>query len=101
MCIKEKDYLPVINALVFTATFTRPENCEIRFLFLNRNKASNVHDFVNNLNHITNWYTIDVILGDFNINYFDEKESHYLKNILESGLSANCEQTNIFIRKSS
>jgi len=53
-------------------------------LFLYRNKASNVHDFVNNLNHITNWYTIDVILGDFNINYFDDKESHYLKNILES-----------------
>ena len=84
--IKEKEYLPVINALLFTAVFIRRENCEIRFLFLYRNKAANVHDFVNNLNDITNWYTIDVILGDFNINYFDEKESHSLKNIFESTL---------------
>ena len=43
-------------------------------------------DFVNNLNHIINWYTIDVILGDFNVNYFNEKGSHNLKNILESTL---------------
>ena len=33
-----------------------------------------MNEFVNNLNHIINWYSIDVILGDFNINYFDEKE---------------------------
>lgn len=49
-------------------------------------ESSNVHDFVNNLSHITNAYTFDVILGDFNINYFNEKESHNLKNILESRL---------------
>ena len=86
MSISEKEYLPVINALMFTAVFSTRENCEIRFLFLYRKQDSNVHDFVNNLNHITNWYRIDVILGDFNINYFDEKESHNLKNILESTL---------------
>ena len=84
--INEKEYVPVINALIFTAVFSTLENCEIRCLFLYRKQASNVHDFVNNLNHITNWYTIDVILGDFNINYFNEKESHSLKNILESTL---------------
>ena len=55
-------------------------------MFLYRKQTSNVHDFVNNLNHILNWYTVDVILGDFNINYFDEKESYNLKNILESTL---------------
>ena len=86
LSISEKEYLPVINALMFTAVFSTRENCEIRFLFLYRKQDSNVHDFVNNLNHITNWYRIDVILGDFNINYFDEKESHHLKNILESTL---------------
>ena len=86
VCIKEKEYFPLINALMFTAVFTRRENCEIRFLFLYKNKASTVHDFVNNLTHVTNWYTIDVILGDFNINYFYEKESHNLRNILESSL---------------
>ena len=84
--INEKEYLPVINALIFTAVFSTQENCEIRFLFLYRKQASNVHDFVNNINHITNWYTIDVILGDFNINYFNEQESHSLQNILESTL---------------
>ena len=84
--IKEKEYLPVINGLMFTTVFTRQENCEIRFLFLYRKKSSNLNNFVNNLDHITNWYTIDVILGDFNINYFDEKESHNLKNILENKL---------------
>ena len=29
--IKEKEYLPVINALMFKADFTRQENCEIKF----------------------------------------------------------------------
>ena len=84
--IREKEYIPVVNALMFTTVFTGRGNCEIRFLLLYRKQASNVHDFVNNLNHIINWYTVDVILGDFNINYFDEKESHNLKNILESTL---------------
>ena len=86
VCIKEKEYFPVINGLMFTTVFTSRKNCQMRFLFLYRKQASNVHDFVNNLNHIINWYTIDVILGDFNINYFDEKESHNLKNILENTL---------------
>ena len=71
---------------MFTTVFTTQENCEMRFLFLYRKKSSNLNNFVNNLYHITNWYTIDVILGDFNINYFDEKESHNLKNILENKL---------------
>ena len=84
--IREKEYLPVINGLMFTTIFTGRENCEMTFLFLYRKQAFNVHDFVNNLAHITNWYTIDVILGNFNINYFDEKESHNLRNILESKL---------------
>ena len=84
--IKEKEYLPVINGLMFTIVFTRQENCEMRFWFIYRKQSSNVHDFASNLNHITNWYTIDVILGDFNINYFDAKESHNLKTKLESTL---------------
>ena len=62
VCITEKEYLPVINALMFTAVFSTRENCEIRFLFLYRKQASNVRDFVNNVNHITNGQTIDVIL---------------------------------------
>ena len=84
--ISEKEYFPVINGLMFTTVFTGRGNCEMRFLLLYRKQASNVQDFVNDLNHIVNWYTIDVILGDFNINYFDEKESQYLKNILENTL---------------
>ena len=84
--ISEKEYFPVINGLMFTTVFTSRGNCEMTFLLLYRKQASNVQDFVNDLNHIVNWYTIDVILGDFNINYFDEKESQYLKNILENTL---------------
>ena len=63
---------------MFTTIFTGRENCEMTFLFLYRKQAFNIHDFVTNLVHITNWYTI--------INYFDEKESHNLRNILESTL---------------
>ena len=84
--ISEKEYFPVINGLMFTTVFTSRGNCEMRFLLLYRKQASNVQDFVNDLNHIVNFYTIDVILGDFNINYFDEKESQYLKNTLENTL---------------
>ncbi|XP_078381380.1 ATP-dependent DNA helicase Pif1-like [Oculina patagonica] len=84
--ITEKEYFPVINALMLTTVFTRRKNCEMKLLFLYRKQACNVHDFVNNLRHIINLYTIDVILGDFNINFLDEKESHNLKNVLEKTL---------------
>ena len=60
--ITQKQYLPIINGLMFTTVFTRRENSEMRFLFLYRKQSSNEHDFVNNLNHITNRYAIDVIL---------------------------------------
>lgn len=69
---------------MFKTLFTRRNNCEIRFLFLYRKQGYSLHDFLSNLSHIANEYSIDVILGDFNINYLDEKESHHLKNTLES-----------------
>jgi len=52
VCITEKEYLPLINALMFTAVFRTRKNCEIRFLFLYREQASDVDDFVNNLKHM-------------------------------------------------
>ena len=64
--IREKEYFPVINGLMLTAVFTSRRNYEMRFLFLYRKEAFNVHNFIDNLNHIINRYTIDVILGDFN-----------------------------------
>ena len=41
---------------------------------------------MNNLCDVTTQYSVDIILGDFNINYFDEKESEKFRNRLESEL---------------
>ena len=80
--INEREYFPVINGLMFTTVFTSRGNCEMKFLLLYKKQASNVQDFVNNLSHIVNWYTIDVIFGDFNINYFEKKKITQFKEYI-------------------
>ena len=41
---------------------------------------------MNNLNNILNQYSVEVVLGDFNTNYFSEKKSSHLKTSLEGRL---------------
>ena len=36
--ISDKEYLPVINALMFTVVYSRRENCEMKVMFLYRKK---------------------------------------------------------------
>ena len=40
--------------------------------------------YVDCLNYVLNSYTIDMILGDFNINYFNDNQVQPLKSLMES-----------------
>ena len=84
--ISEKEYFPLINGVKFCATFCEHQRFEISFLLLYRKQNSNLHDFVDNLTEILNQYSVEVVLGDFNCNYFSEKKSSHLRTSLEERL---------------
>ena len=84
--INEREYISAINGLKFQATFREHNNSQITFLLLYRKHQSNVDIFITNLGNILDQLPIDVVLGDFNINYLSEKDSSYLRATLESRL---------------
>ena len=81
--VSEKQYIPALNGLKFCATFCEKNNHEIRFVLLYRKHSMNVTSFVNNLRTMLNQHSVDVILGDFNLNYFTEKDCRFLITTLE------------------
>ncbi|KAL9977715.1 hypothetical protein ACROYT_G015152 [Oculina patagonica] len=70
--ITHKQYLPAINGLILTLIFTTRNNYQITLLLLYRKQTHNLHDFINNLTHITTSFMIDLIY----LNYLDENQSH-------------------------
>ena len=81
--VSDRLYFSEVNAVKFTATFVNNSNYKITVLLLYRKHGSYLGNFVNRLYNIISVYSIDVIFGDFNINYFDDKQSQELKRILE------------------
>ena len=54
------------------------------FLLLYRKQSSNILQYVDCLKYMLNSYTIDIILGDFNINYLNDNQVQPLKSLMES-----------------
>ena len=86
MIITEKQYFPAVNGLRITATFHESRRCEITFMLLYRKQSSNLHCFLNSLTNILYQHSVDAVLGDFNVNYFNKNESRHLRNTLEATL---------------
>ena len=53
-----------------------------KVLLLYRGKYIHPLEFCNNLENITFSHEIDLILGDFNINFHNETDSHQLKQMM-------------------
>ena len=69
------------------AVFCQQDSCvEIKFLLLYRKHHTNVNNFIQNLRNILNKVSVDVVLGDFNVNYFSDKDSAELKSASEESL---------------
>ena len=87
VCTKEnilmldKQYISSIYALKFVI-FDSVTHHRISFLLLYRKNTSNVHDYISKLSDLLNIFTVDIIMGDFNINYFNDSAITQLKQLM-------------------
>ena len=81
--ITQQEYFPSINALKFVATKSSIQQ-QLSFLLLYRRNSSNVSQFINSIEYLLRSDHIDIILGDFNINYFNEKDMRPLESLMHS-----------------
>ena len=79
----QKQYFPSINGLICNALIANI-NKELKFLLTYRKNNSNTQQYLQNLNNILQTNTVDIILGDFNINYFNELLILPLKQLANS-----------------
>ena len=81
--IRDYEYLSSLNALKFDLVNNKSQEIQT-FLLLYRKQTSNVTQYIDCLNYVLNSYNIDMILGDFNINYFHGNQVQPLKSLMES-----------------
>ena len=79
----QKQYFPSINGLICN-TLIANINKELKFLLTHRKNNSDTQQYLQNLNNILQTTTVDIILGDFNINYFNELLILLLKQLTNS-----------------
>ena len=81
--ITEHEYFSSINALKFViANSINHQNPS--FLLLYRKKFTSIPLFISNLEHILNSNNIDVVLGDFNINYLNSDDNLSIKSFMNN-----------------
>jgi len=81
--ITEHQYFPSINALKFVILNNITQQSQ-SFLMLYRKQASNMSHYISSMEHILKNYDFDVVMGDFNINYFNENDVRPLKSLMTS-----------------
>ena len=71
--IRECQHFSALNALKFDLVNSKSQDIRT-FLLLYRKQNSNILQYVDCLKYILNSYTIDMIFGDFNINYLNDNQ---------------------------
>ena len=79
------EYFPSANALKFCISSSKSHKRRI-VLLLYRKQSSNTRQYVDQIKHILTHNFINMILGDFNINYLNDSESKVLKTLMEDTL---------------
>lgn len=80
-----QEHLASLNTVKFEVAFgNNVEQQNISFLLVYRKNSSNILQFVNSLDylHVLRPHTIDRILGDQNINYFNGKDVDPLASVM-------------------
>ena len=77
--VSENEFFPQINGI-----YAEVVKCHMRLKVLLLYRAKYIHplQFCNNLENIIFSHEIDLILGDLNINYFNETDSYQLRQIM-------------------
>ena len=79
--ILENQYFSALNGLMFDV-LNSITNRGITMLLIYRKNNSNIMQYINHLSNILQIHTIDIILGDLNINYFKELPTLPLKELM-------------------
>lgn len=91
LCIKNninimyQEYCPTVNGLRFVVTCDNniwQQN--LSFLLLYLKNSSNIFDFLSGIEYLLRAHTIDIILGDLNINFYNSKDMMPLTSLMES-----------------
>ena len=81
--ILEKQYFPTINDSQFNV-FNSNTGKMTSFLLIYKKNSTNTTQYADSLNNNLRTHTMDIIFGDFNINYFDEFGIMSLKELMNS-----------------
>ena len=80
-----QEHFPSLNVLKFELFCDNKEvKQNISFLFIYHKNCSKIQEFVNGLNYLLRAHTVDTLLGDLNINYFNSKDREPLALLMES-----------------
>ena len=81
--VEDYEYIPSLNALKFVLVDTKlQKSCSLLLLY--RKNNSNVKQYLETLKYVLNSCRIDVVFGDFNINYFNDTQCQPLMSLMES-----------------
>lgn len=81
---KEHECFLELNAMKFVIILNRPMCTNFTVLFLYRKNNSNITQYLSHLRNILGTHPIDIILGDFNINYLNDNSIRPLKSLMNS-----------------
>ena len=81
--VREYEYIPSLNALKFNLLDIKLQE-SLMLLLVYRKNNSNISQYMEALQYVLTSFNIDVVLGDFNINYFSQTHSNTLRSLMES-----------------
>ena len=97
VCNEESEYFSSVNALKFV-TFSTTTQKRKTILLLYRKQSTNINQYLENLKDILDQNSIDIILGDFNINYLaNNNEVKVLKELMDIYTYTQIVQTPTFL----
>ena len=76
-------YFHSVNALKFVITSNSSKQ-KRSLILLYRKNGSNMRQYVDSIGNLLNEHPVDMILGDFNVNYLNDKEIRPLKILMDS-----------------
>ncbi|XP_068712523.1 uncharacterized protein [Montipora foliosa] len=85
--ILNQEYFPTLNAVKFVVTCDTndvQEPLNMSFLLLYRKNGSSILHFVSGIDYLLRAHSIDIILGDLNVNFFNTIDMQPLTNLMES-----------------
>ena len=80
-----QEYFPTLNAVKFVMTCDSDVTREnLSFLLVYRKNRSNILEFVSGIEYLLRAEVIDIVMGDFNVNFFNSEDMEPLTLLMES-----------------